>query len=251
MVLHADLVYMIYLVTVRVGALLLMSPVLGAARVPIVARVIIVITLSVALASGLRYELHVGQLSASDVVLASVNEVINGSVMALGLFASFAAARLAGQMADLQMGLSLGAVFDPTNRSVNSVMASAMNLMAVVGFFALDGHLLLVRALAFSLQSVPPGAMISLSVHAVVGQFGAMVSLGLMLVAPTFACLLLVEVALASLSRAVPQMNVFVIGMPVKVMTGIGVMALTLPAMAPSLRRVFESTLTYWAKVLN
>jgi flagellar biosynthetic protein FliR len=84
----------------------------------------------------------------------------------------------------------------------------------------------------------------------VIAQFGLMFSLGVMLIVPVMLCLLLVEVGLAVIARVLPQMNVFIVVVPVKIFAGVAIFAMTLGVMAPSMGKVFASIFTYWEQVL-
>jgi flagellar biosynthetic protein FliR len=76
-----------------------------------------------------------------------------------------------------------------------------------------------------------------------------MFSLAIVVMAPALFMLLLVEVALDVMSRVLPQMNVMFVGMPVKVLVGLGALAVAAPGMAPVLRKVYASVFLFWQEV--
>jgi flagellar biosynthetic protein FliR len=115
----------------------------------------------------------------------------------------------------------------------------------------MDGHHAFVRGIAFSAQQVAPGAGLSaLAIDAVARQFGLMFSLGLALIAPVMFCLFIVEVCLAFLSRVLPQMNIFVVGVPVRICAGLSTFALTITTIGAPMGRVYASIFHYWEQVL-
>ena len=119
-------------------------------------------------------------------------------------------------------------------------------------FFAVDGHHAVVRAVAWSLQRLPPGASIEkLEPAAVAAQFGVMFAYGLVLVAPAMFALLLLDVALAVVARTMPQMNIFIVAMPLKVVVGLLMLALTVRYMLPAMTKVFDSVPQYWERLLG
>jgi flagellar biosynthetic protein FliR len=123
-------------------------------------------------------------------------------------------------------------------------------MMAVGTFYLLDGHRMLIRGLAFSLDRVPIGAGFqALQIEAVVAQFGVMFVFGLAAVSPSVLALLLMDTAMAVAARTMPQVNVFILSLPLKILVGLTVLALTLPSVAPLLERVFESFFRYWERV--
>ena len=74
---------------------------------------------------------------------------------------------------------------------------------------------------------------------------------GITLVAPVVFALLLVDVGLGIISRTMPQLNIFTIGIPIKIVVGLLVLATTLTALAPVMARVFQSAFSYWQQLLN
>ena len=82
-------------------------------------------------------------------------------------------------------------------------------------------------------------------------QFGLMFSLGIALVAPAVFCVFLADLGLAMVSRVMPQMNIFVLGIPVKILVGMSVLVLSMAYIAPLMGKVFLSIFTYWEAVLG
>jgi flagellar biosynthetic protein FliR len=159
---------------------------------------------------------------------------------------------VAGKILDIQTGFGLGNVYDPVTRAGAPLFATMLNLVAVAVFFGLDAHHALLRGIAFSLHHVAPGSGFrQLDVEAVIRQFGLMFSLGVALVIPVVLCLLLAETGLAVVSRVLPQMNVFVVGVPVKIVVGLAVFALTVGTLQPVMARVFNAIFIYWEQVLT
>jgi flagellar biosynthetic protein FliR len=86
-------------------------------------------------------------------------------------------------------------------------------------------------------------------IEAIVAQFGAVFAYGLTLVAPAVFALLLLDVALAIAARTMPQMNVFIVSMPLKVFVGLLVLAISSSYLLPAMQRVFESIPRYWERL--
>jgi flagellar biosynthesis protein FliR len=161
-------------------------------------------------------------------------EVLLGA--ALGLVSSFVfmGVRMAGSLLGIQMGFSIANVYDPSSSSEVSLIGQMQELLAVYLFLLADGHHLLLRALSFSLEKVPPGA----AVH-VAGMVGTIVPMASMMFlttiqvgAPVLGALFLTDAALGFVARAVPQMNVFIVGIPVKIGVGIVLLVVTAPLFA-------------------
>jgi flagellar biosynthetic protein FliR len=186
------------------------------------------------------------------VLLAALAELVTGLTLAFGVFAAFGAFSVAGKILDVQSGFGLGNVYDPVTRAGAPLFATLLNLAAVAVFFGMDAHHALLRGMAFSLREVAPGSGFhELDAEAVIRQFGLMFSLGVALIIPVMLCLLLAETGLAVVSRVLPQMNVFVVGVPVKIVVGLAVFALTMGTLQPVMARVYASIFIYWEQVLS
>jgi flagellar biosynthetic protein FliR len=235
------------LVATRVGALLLMTPLFSTGPVPprILVLFVLAFSLLLVLSFGLRATVVPGGLGA--LVPALANELVVGALMGFGLFSAFGAFSLAGGILDLQVGFSVGNVIDPVTESASSILGSVLNLMAAATFFFVDAHHLLLRALAHSFGSIPPGTGLAVvPLDSIVEQIGLMFSLGLALVAPTVFALFLIDVAMGIASRSMPQANMFLVGIPIKIMAALGMLILSQDYIGPVLERLFETIFRFW-----
>lgn len=241
----------VFFTVLRIGVVLVMTPIFSSLTGMVTVRVLFTLALSVMLVSGLHLQPSGVALAPGPVLLAALAEVANGVTLAFGVFAAFGAFSLAGKILDIQSGFGMGNVYDPVTRASAPLFGTMLNLVAVAVFFGMDGHHALLRGLAFSLQRTAPGAgFAGFSADAAIRQFGLMFSLGVALIVPVMFCLLLADTALAVVSRVLPQMNVFVVGVPVKIVTALVVFALTVGSMGPAMGRVYGSIFTYWEQVL-
>ncbi len=241
----------VFYCAVRLGALLLLSPIFSSLGGLVTVRVLLTLALSVVLVAGLGSALPAPPRELGPVLLAALAELVTGGTLAFGVFAAFGAFSVAGKLLDIQSGFGIGNVYDPVTRGGAPLFATLLNLVAVAVFFGLDGHHALLRGLAFSLRQQAPGAGFhGLDADAALRQFGLMFSLGVALIIPVMLCLLLAETGLAVISRVLPQMNVFVVGVPVKIVVALAILALTVGAMGPVMARVYGSIFLYWEQVL-
>lgn len=241
------------LLWVRLGALFFMTPMLSGFNGPPVVLVILSLALAALLCAGLPgvAGAHVPR-SVGAFVVAAVLEAGLGILMGFGVHAAFAAFGMAGQLLDLQIGFGAGSVFDPVTRRDTPIIGAIMSSFAAVVFFTVDGHLAVMRGIAFSAAQVPPGTMlVHLRADAVVRQFGAMFSLAVALAAPVMFTLVLVEAGLAVVSRMLPQMNVYFVGLPLKLLVGLSALTFSATTMAPVMTRAFASIFKFWNTVLD
>jgi flagellar biosynthetic protein FliR len=242
----------VFLVALRVGALLMLSPIFNGLAGLVTVRVLLTLGLSLALVAGLGVPRSSVALAPGPVLLAAIGEVAVGAVLAFGVHAAFGAFALAGKILDIQSGLGIGTVYDPVTRAGAPLFATMLNLLAVIAFFSMDGHHAFLRGIGFSLQQVAPGAGIAgLAPEPAIRQFGLMFSLGVALIVPVMLCLLLVEAGLAVIARVLPQMNVVIVLAPVKIWAGVLVFALTLGVLEPPMARIYGSIFDYWERVLS
>jgi flagellar biosynthesis protein FliR len=243
---------LVLLASVRFGALFVLAPVFGGMPMPAQFRVFFVLALSATIIVALRLPVAGVPLQPAGLMLAALSEAALGAAMAFGLFAAFGAFQFAGKLLDIQIGFSMGTVYDPVTRAQSPLLGSALNVLALMLFFALDGHHLLLRGVAYSLERVPPGTLpAAWSLAPFVDQFGVMFLFGLTLAAPVVFTLLLVDVGLGIVSRTMPQLNIFTIGIPAKIVVGLLVLAGTLTALAPVMARVFASVFSFWQRMLG
>jgi flagellar biosynthetic protein FliR len=242
----------VFFTAVRLGVVLVMTPIFSSLTGLVTVRVLLTLSLSALLVSGLGGRLAPPPPDLGPLVLAAMAELVVGLTLAFGVFAAFGAFSVAGKILDIQTGFGMGNVYDPVTRAGAPLFATMLNLVAVAVFFGMDAHHALLRGIAFSLRQMAPGSGFhALDAEAVLRQFGLMFSLGVALIIPVMLCLLLAETGLAVVSRVLPQMNVFVVGVPVKIVVGLAVFALTIGTLQPVMARVFGSIFVYWEQVLT
>ena len=243
----------VFLVSLRLGALFLLAPGLGAIQAPGPFRVFLVVALAAALVPLVPIPAHAQLIAGSPGALLSsaLNELVVGALLAFGLFAAFGAFMVAGRAIDVQIGFGVASLLDPVSRTHGPLIGTALNLAGVAVFLAADGHHLLLRGLALSFERVPPGGTLpGFDLGAVAAQFGVAFSLGLAIAAPVLALLLLIDLGLSVMSRTMPQWNVFFVSMPAKIFAGLVVLALSVPHMGPVMNRLFGSVFRFWDQVL-
>jgi len=240
------------LLWLRLAALFFLTPVFAGFKGPTSVLVILSLALAGLLSAAWQGPHAAPPLTLGGLFMGGLSEVFIGMVMAFGVHAAFAAFGAAGQIVDLQIGFGAGATFDPITRGNAPVFAAALGSLATVTFFAMDAHHALMRGVAFSVAQIPPGTLPrAMSADAIVRQFGAIFTLAVALIAPVFVVLLLLEAGLAVISRMLPQMNVFFVGMPVKILLGLGVLSATASMLPAVMGRAFASIFVFWTQVLR
>jgi len=147
---------------------------------------------------------------------------------------AFAVSLLLMPILDYQMGLAMANIMDPATSEQTPLLGQFNNLVAMLLFLATDAHHLFVKALVASFQIVPPyGFHFSSGVmDPLIRVSGEMFVIGIKLGAPLIAVLLLMSVAFGLAARAVPQMNIFFVAGPLKILVGLLFMVFSLPYMS-------------------
>jgi flagellar biosynthetic protein FliR len=240
------------LASIRVAMVFALTPLLTFARLPASVRTWFVLGLTAVLVAGLSASGLARVDSLGGLAAAAAGEALIGALLAFGLLAVFAAFQLAGRVLDLQLGFGVAALIDPNTRAATPLLGTLLGMAAVFAFFAIDGHHLVIRGLAFSFEQVPPGTPpAQFELAPVVAMFGAMFSFAAAIAAPVIVLLLLVDVALSVMARTMPQMNIFFLSLPLKILIGLATLALSVQYLAPVVRRSFTAIFEYWQQVLG
>jgi flagellar biosynthesis protein FliR len=212
----------VMLLTVRIAAMLVLTPVLYAVAMPLTVRALFIIVIACVVALPFGHTAAADARSTGELLAAIVREAGVGATLGLGILMAFAGFALAGRLIDIQIGFGIAQVFDPLTRSRIPVLSAVFGLLAAVFFFLVDGHHALLRGIAYSIERFPVGRGWAVApAEPLVRQMAALFTLGFALAAPVVLGLLLVEFALGVVSRNLPQMNMRVVGIPVKILAGL------------------------------
>ena len=221
------------LIATRLSAMLLVAPVFSSRMIPVRVKAgLIILTSYIALPIVAAEGGRVPQDLIPFVMLAAKEALIG---LAFGLVAQFlfAAFQTAGAFIDITAGFAISQTFDPNSNTSISILGRWYNLLAVAAFLALGGHQLLVGGVVRSFTLAPPLANPNIDA-VVVGVLARADDIMLIVVqigAPIIGALLITDVTLGIMSRSVPQMNVFIVGLPLKIIVALAGSAILLPAM--------------------
>lgn len=175
-------------------------------------------------------------------LLLVLKEVFIG--LAIGFFVQilFMALNVAGEIIAIQSGFSFARFMDPTTMTNVTVIEQFKNLLAMMIFLAIDAHHILIRAMVASFQGVPIGA---LTIQPPLYQYlinttGRMLAIGFKIGAPVVVTLFLVELVLGMLSRLIPQVNIFIEGVPLKILVTVIMLSLSLGVVVPGVVSLFR-----------
>lgn len=223
---------LLLMVFMRMAGMLLTNPLLGQRTVPVRIKMGLALCFSLlvtpTLNTAVEYE------NTLIYLFALLKEFFVGFSISFIMQMFLSALQIAGDLIDLQLGVGMSRIYDPQTNISMPISGTIFHIMYVLLFFAANGHLTLIRIVAASYELLPPG-LAFLRVDAldqVVFLFGNILVLGVKLALPVLAIELLTEVGLGVLMRTVPQINVFVVGLQLKLLLGLLVIVLILPNVA-------------------
>jgi flagellar biosynthetic protein FliR len=225
----------------RILGLVAAAPVFGNTGVPMLIKTTLGVTLAAVVAPTLPPVPIVDPTSWAGILILG-QELLIGVAMGFAMRLVFAAIEFAGEVASSSMGLSFATFFDPTSAGRSSAISQFLALVATMAFLAMNAHLVLVEALVESFFTLPISTTpMSLGAPLEMVRWGSRIfSAGLQLAMPIVAALLVTNIALAILTRAAPQLNLFGIGFPITLGTGFLVISLTLPYLGTPLQNLFN-----------
>lgn len=235
--------YCFLLLLARTASLLVAAPIPGNRPLPLLGTMGFSLLLSMALLPQIAP--HVGPLPPSLPYLAFLvaQNLVLGMMMGYLARAVFTAMEVAGSFSDTQMGLGFVNLIDPFAQIQASPLGSFYNQLALVLYLLANGHLLLLAALRTSFRLLPPDTAF---LHVVAGLailpvLKAIFLIGLRLALPVVGVLFLADAALGFMARMAPQVNVFFVGLPAKLLLGIMTAAIALPAIAFGMGQLFTA----------
>lgn len=224
-------VILFMLVLSRVAGIFSAIPVFGGKRLPVRIRIVTIVAITLVCFPVLAITTPTVMPDDSlALIFLALREVMIGLTMAFITQIIFSAVEFSGQIIGIQMGFSISSIIDPTNGVQTQVMAVMQSLLATLLFLSLNIHHLFIRTIVDSFRIIPLGAwhlngeLVLFLVRATSDVF----VLGVRLAAPVMVALLLTSVTLGIMARAFPQMNVFMISLPLNVGIGFIVLGLTL-----------------------
>jgi flagellar biosynthetic protein FliR len=234
----------------RILGLIAAAPVFGNTGVPMLIKTALGVTLAAIVAPTLPAVPLVDPTSWAGILIVA-QELLVGAAMGFAMRLVFAAVEFAGEVASSTMGLGFATFFDPTSAGRSSAIGQFLALVATMVFLAVNAHLVLVEALVESFFTLPISATpMSLAAPLEMVRWGGRIfSAGLQIAMPIIAALLITNIALAILTRAAPQLNLFGIGFPITLGAGFLVISLTLPYLNTPLQNLFNQGIEAGRKI--
>ena len=207
--------------SLRIGGFVMAAPI--ASEVTIPGRVKIVLTLALAFVLSPLVSVPAGlSIFSGAGLLAAVREMLVGVAIGMVMQLAFDGLTFAGQTISMSMGLGFSTLVDPQRGTSVPVLGQLFAIMGTLSYLAVNGHLVLISALAHSFQTMPIGsAGVDANFLLTVATWGARIfETGLLVALPAVIALVIVNMALGVVSRAAPQLNLFGIGFTITLLCG-------------------------------
>ncbi len=239
-----------FFVAIRLGTVLLFSPIEAIRLLPIHTRLLLVLILSMLVVANLT----IPNQNPNDLslFLSGIAELFNGLILSLSLYATFAVFQIAGQLIDTQMGLNSLAILNPTDHSHELLSSRLLTMLAVLFFFAIDGHHKLIHGLIQSFIIIAPGQHALFTGYApIIHEFSYMFSLALMIASPVVFSLLIIDICGGVITRNMPQISTYFLTLPIKIMLGYFVFRLLLNYLNPMMEKAFQFCFQTLSQVMS
>lgn len=220
------------LLLARVSGIFLITPFFGSTNVPIYFRAGVALTFSIVLFPVVeQMEMVQAPPTLLMYTVAVMAELFIGWLIGFVAFVSFSAIHMAGKIMDMQSGFSMVNVMDPTSGQQIPLIGSFLYNLGVIVFLVTNGHHMILTALVGSFQMVPIlGIQPNLSLSVLMANFTTGIFLtGMKIAMPVTFAILMTNVGMGILARTMPQLNIFVVGIPMHIMIGLGTLMMVIP----------------------
>ena len=240
------------LIFLRVTALIVSSPVFGRRNLPNTLKICFCILLTYVIFTAYTNVPQIKYNGILEYALLCIKEMLFGLVLGYITTLFFSIAQTAGYVIDMQMGFGMVNVFDVQSNISVPLTGNFLNIILLVTFFGVNGHLQLIRILHTTFRQIPAGA-VALDPNIAMTALEVFVLafvLAINVAMPIIASGLLGEVIMGFIIRTVPQMNVFVVGIPLKIILGFMVLLLVLPVYVSFSDTIFREMFNAIEKML-
>jgi flagellar biosynthetic protein FliR len=206
----------------RVLAMLAAAPLLGDHMVPITVRVLLALVLAVVLLPASQHTALAINPMSLQAVVATAEQALIGFVLGLAFHLVVAVITTLGFLLSSQLGLAMAVMNDPMNGASSDVITGLLNVLCMLVFFAVDGHLLLSGVIGASFKAWPVGAGLSaLSMPTLVYNVAWVFSAAVLLALPVVFSTLVVQIGMGYLNRVAPSLNLFSLGFSLVTLFGL------------------------------
>lgn len=230
------------LVLTRLTAFFVTAPLFSYRAIPTTHRILF----AALLAWMMTYTIDAPELTFNgDYILLLLKEVLVGLAIGIIAFIILSAIQIAGGFIDFQMGFAIANVIDPQTGAQSPLLGQFFNSLAMLLLLVLNGHHMILDGIFYSYQFLPitqfwPAFGHGDTAHFIVRTFVTTFAIAFQMAIPIVATLFLVDLALGITARTVPQLNIFVVGFPIKIGVSFLVLSIMMGVMIEVMKRLFQ-----------
>jgi len=218
------------LILVRMSCFVVTAPFFNMANTPARTKIGFSIVVSMLLYSVFGTTMVVEYANDFEYASLAVKEAVVGLLIGFSANICMLMVQFAGKIIDLEIGLAMASIFDPNTKTETGIIGTLYYDMVLLLLIVSNLHSYLIMAIKETFEIIPIGKMtINPSLYDTFVEFaGAYFSIGFRIALPVFAAILLLNIVLAIMARVAPQMNMFVVGMQLKIIVGLVVVFITI-----------------------
>ncbi|MBV7272206.1 fused FliR family export protein/FlhB family type III secretion system protein [Clostridiaceae bacterium UIB06] len=219
------------LITIRMFCFFLIVPVFFPNGTPSTVKVGLTLVIAYILIPGIDYSGISTITNNMPFIINCFNEAVAGLTLGFITNLCFISVRVAGNLIDFNVGFSMMTMFDPTSGSNTTLMEHLLYWFSVVVFFTVDGHHMLIRTLIDSFKVIKVGQFFlgQSSINIIIKAFIEYFAIGLKIAIPIVLIIFITDLTMGLIARTVPQLNIMILGMPIKILVGLGAFCFALP----------------------
>lgn len=241
---HLD---MFVLILLRISGFVFVSPLIGRREVPSISKIGISIYLAYILIIAGKPNMQVLPTGVGQYIVICILETLKGILLGFLSTIFFSIFATAGQLMDMQIGFHMGGLLDPKYGTKIPLTGNFLNIIAFVIFLKLNGHLQMIYILSESYAANPIGSIIlKINIASIfTSAFSLAYLFAVKIALPVILIILFSEVVLGIMIKFIPQMNIFVVGIPIKILSGVVALLFIITPFVNVLDSIFESMYTF------
>ncbi len=225
------------IVLFRTASILFFSPIYNQTSLPLIIKIGFALVIAIAIFPTINSTQLVLPDNLPNFILIIFKEVAVGFLIGYSATLAFGAFVMAGELISTEMGLAMAELVDPLFGDRISPISQILQIVGLVLFFAMNGHHWLINALVLSYKTVPITGFIEsgASISKILEMFSGLLVSAIKIAAPIMIVLSLVVVVSGFLARSTPEINIFLIIFPTKILVGVLILAVTFPFITRSI----------------
>jgi flagellar biosynthetic protein FliR len=241
------------LIFVRISGIFTTAPIFGATNVPVLVKAGMALIFTLVLLPLLSQPLTIIPGDLFVYILLVIKEYLVGLIIGFVASLLFSAVQMAGYLIDTQIGFSMISVLDPMNGQQVPLIGNFKYILALLVFLATNGHHMLIYGLMASFKAVPVTHVLfhTTLTALLVDMISSFYVVAFKISLPVIVTLLLMDVGMGILARTMPQMNIFIVGMPAKIIVGLFILSIALPFYIAFIEVLFDGIYTNLNQIIQ